>query len=523
MNIHDGESISVWLDTHEMSQFSSLAEDLEVDVCIVGGGIGGLTTAYLLMKEGKSVCVLESFELGSGQTGRTTAHFVNALDDRFFELEKYFGRKGAILAAVSHTAAVDRVEKIVSEEKIDCEMARVPGYLFAQNDSRQDVLVKEVDAARRSGLVEARLVERCPFDSFDSGPAILFPNQLELHPLKYIDGLAKCIVQGGGRIFTQTHVVDLKGGKDAFVKTKNGFVVRCSAVVVATNSPINDRFAIHTKQAAYRTYVLGFRVAKGRVAKGLYWDTLDPYHYLRTVPYDDQHEILLIGGEDRKTGQDHYPADRFQTLEEWARERFPMAQDVLYRWSGQVMEPIDSLAFLGHNPFDRDNVYVMTGDSGNGMTHTTVGAILIVDQIMGRKNRWEDIYDPSRKTLRATAEFLRENGNVAAQYTDWLKAHPKGALEHLPRNEGIVVRDGARLIAAYRNENGEIETCSATCTHLGAVVSWNAVEKSWDCPAHGSRFDCHGRAIEGPACKNLKKIESVAFPSRGILQERETE
>lgn len=505
--LRDGETLSVWVDTCQMPRFTSLEENFDVDVCVVGGGIGGLTAAYLLMKAGKSVCVLESFEIGSGQTGRTTAHFVNAVDDRYFDLEKLFGEKGARTVAASHTAAIDKVESIVKAEKIECDLARVNGYLFAQGDSRHDVLIQEIDAARRAGLTGAQLVERCPLKGFDSGAAIQFPYQLELHPLKYLAGLANCITKGGGKIFTHTHVVNLEGGVDAFVTTEDGIKVTCDSIVVATNSPINDLFALHTKQAAYRTYVLGFKVAKGSIPKGLYWDTLEPYHYIRTVPFDENSEILLIGGEDHKTGQEVHPEHRFEALKLWAQNRFPEAQEIVYQWSGQVLEPVDSLAFLGHNPMDRDNVYVITGDSGNGMTHTTVGAMLITDQILERRNSGERIYEPSRKTLRATGEFLKENGNAAAQYTEWFKAHPRSALNTLPPDEGVVIREGLQLVACYKNKAGQIEACSATCTHLGAVVTWNNVEKSWDCPAHGSRFDCHGQVVEGPACKSLKKVE----------------
>ena len=515
--LYNGESLSLWIDTVEMPKFAPLEDNLETEVCIVGGGIAGLTTAYLLMKEGKKVCLLESFELASGQTGRTTAHFVNALDDRFFDLEKYFGEDGAKKAAESHTAAINLVERIVKKENIDCNLERLDGYLFAKDDPRPDVLINELDAARRAGL-EVQILERAPIAGFNTGPALRFQNQMQLHPLKYLSGLVTALIDGGVRIFTHSHVTEVKGGKDAYVKTAL-HKINCDAVVVATNAPINDMFAIHTKQAAYRTYVLGFDITPGSIPKALFWDTLDPYHYFRLAKDREGKDIILVGGEDRKTGQDDYPEDRYKNLEYWAREHLPMVRDLRYQWSGQVLEPVDSLGFLGHNPADRDNVYVITGDSGNGMTHTTIGAMIITDQIMKRKNSWEKLYDPSRKSLRATKEFLKENINAATQYKDWFRPESKAELNTLKPDHGIIIRDHGKLIAAYKAKDGTVSYCSAVCTHLGGVVSWNEAEKSWDCPVHGSRFDCHGNAIEGPAFKALEKIDRDKIENEPVKEE----
>ncbi|MBC7742309.1 MAG: FAD-dependent oxidoreductase [Bdellovibrionaceae bacterium] len=505
-SLHPGETLSLWLDTEEMPQFSKLQQDLRVDVCIIGGGIGGITTAYLLMKEGKKVCLLESFEIGSGQTGRTTAHFSNALDDRYYEIERLHGQEGARLAAQSHTAAQDAVEKIVREEKIDCHLERLNGYLFASDDD-QEVLQKEFDAAHRAGL-GIQFLNRAPLQSFDTGPCLRFPRQLQLHPLKYLSALTKIFVERGGQVFTHTHVTNVESGKIAKVKTSDGFTVSCNSLVVATNTPINDLFAIHTKQVPYRSYVVGFQIPKDSVPKGLFWDTLNPYHYVR-IEQGETEDILIVGGEDHKTGQEEHPELCFTRLENWARQKFPMITNTAYSWSGQVMEPIDGLGYLGHNPMDRNNVYVITGDSGQGMTHCTIGGLLITDQIMGRANPWEQLYNPGRISVRATGEYLKINANVAAQYREWFSAKPRPELHTLHRGEGTVFRDGLRMVAAYKTTSGQVEFMSAACTHLAGVVNWNNVEKSWDCPCHGSRFDCHGKVLEGPATQALKPLDDV--------------
>ncbi|MBL7557932.1 MAG: FAD-dependent oxidoreductase [Bdellovibrionaceae bacterium] len=502
--VHPEESVSLWSATVEMPEFLPLREDVLVDVCVVGGGMAGLSAAYLLMKEGKSVCVLESFELGSGQTARTTAHFSNALDDRYFEIEKIHGRDGARLAFESHTAAIQKVADIVRAENIECDFEYVNGYLFQDDRNTEDTLKNEYEACQRIGMKDV---------VFADGNSLCFPRQVQLHPLKYLRRLAELISNGGGQIYTHSFAEKFQGGKNSFVKTRDGFNVRCQSIVVATNTPINDLLAIHTKQYAYRSYVLAFEIPKGKIENALYWDTEDPYHYIRL----ESDTVLIVGGEDHKTGQESHPEQCYQRLERWARQRYDFAGAILYRWSGQVMEPMDALGFLGRNPGDYDNVFVITGDSGNGMTHVTIGAMLITDQIMGRKNDWENLYSPSRISLRATSTFLKENINTAAQYADWVTTKSAESLGDLPFGEGRVFRDGLQLVAAYRNDNGAYHTVSAVCPHLGGVVSWNTVEKSWDCPCHGSRFDCHGKVIEGPAVSDLKSVDYV---EPAVLTER---
>lgn len=508
MTARHGESVSVWFDHNTMPPRIPLNQDFKTDVCIIGGGIAGLTTAYLLMKEGKKVCVLESDELLSGQTGRTTAHFVNALDDRFFNLERFHGEDGLKLAINSHSEAIRKVEEIVRREKIDCDLKKVSGYLFSLNDENEDVLEREYEAAHKAGLVDVQRLAFSPFNNVDIGPSLHFPRQMQLHPVKYLSALANIILEGGGQIFTQSHVTEVHGGDNAFVKTVDNRIVYCSSIVVATNTPINDMFAIHTKQAAYRTYVLGFKILKGSFPDALVWDTLDPYHYIR-VEHQEDTDILIVGGEDHKTGQEDHPERCYRKLEAWARKHISFLGEIAYQWSGQIMEPVDGLAYLGRNPMDEENVYIITGDSGNGMTHCTIGAMLITDQIMGRENPWEKLYSPSRVSLMAAKEYIRENLNVAVQYTDWLDPKFKNHIEALTPDGGIVFRKAGKMVAAYKNESGEIEYMSAVCPHLAGIVSWNKAEKSWDCPCHGSRFDCHGKVIEGPAISGLKPAQDI--------------
>jgi len=267
---------------------------------------------------------------------------------------------------------------------------------------------------------------------------------------------------------------------------------------------VNDWVTIHTKQAAYRTYVIGLTVPSRTLPKALYWDTPDPYHYVRLQELPE-HDVLIVGGEDHKTGQADDAEARFQRLEEWTRERFPAAGEVAFQWSGQVMEPTDGLAFIGRNP-GNNNTYVVTGDSGNGMTHGTIAGMLLSDLILGRLNPWEQLYDPSRVSLRAAGEFAKENLNVVAQFADYATGGDVAHVEDIAPGTGALLRDGLSKIAAYKDSTGKVHKCSAVCPHLGCIVDWNSVEQTWDCPCHGSRFDPFGKVLNGPANQGLEPV-----------------
>ena len=497
----NGRTTSVWMATAPMPQESVLTADTRADVCIVGAGIAGLTTAYLLAKSGKKVIVLDDGPTAGGETCRTTAHLVSALDDRFYHLERLHGRDGARLAAESHAAAIDRIERIIEDESISCDFVRLDGYLFVPAGDDPKQLDDELDAVTRAGLDVSR-VDRAPISTFDTGPALKFARQGQFHVLKYLRGVADAARREGAQIFNGTHADRIEGGQDARVETSRG-VVRANAIVVATNSPVNDLVAIHTKQAAYRTFVVGARVRRGSVPQILLWDTPDPYHYVRIQRVSDGDDVLIVGGEDHKTGQNDDGEERFRRLEEWTRQRFPQAQAFEFRWSGQVMEPIDGLALIGRNPLDSDNVYVATGDSGNGMTHGTIAGMLLTDLIMGRQNPWEHLYDPSRKTLAAAKDFVNENVNVVAQYADLVTPGDVSDLSEIAPGHGAIVRRGADKVAVYRDEGGALHERSAFCTHLGCVVRWNSLERTWDCPCHGSRFRTDGNVVNGPAIRGL--------------------
>ncbi|MGN6513355.1 MAG: FAD-dependent oxidoreductase [Lysobacteraceae bacterium] len=508
----EGGTTSLWMATATPPAFAPLREDARADVCVVGAGIAGLTTAYRLALQGRDVVVLEERDLCGGQTARTTGHLCSALDDRYFELEERFGADGARLAAQSHATAVDAIQDIARSERIECAFERVDGYLVrGVGDRREDVLERELAAARRAGLGVERVAE-APDAFARFGPALRFPDQARFHALRYLGGLAAAVVRHGGRIHCGTRVEDVQGGRGAGVATAAGPAVRADAVVVATHVPFIDRLAVHTKQAAYRTYVLALRIARDAVPDALLWDTLDPYHYVRIADAGDG-PWLLVGGEDRKSGQDDAPRVHFRELEAWTREHFPMAGPVGYCWSGHIIEPVDGLAFIGRNPGLADNVFIATGDSGNGLTHGTIAGLLLADLVAGRGSPWEALYAPNRKPTHALAEYVQENANFVPYYGELLGPGAHEDFDALVPGEAAVIRHHLGKVAAWRDTGGLLHLHSATCPHLGCVVHWNPVEHSWDCPCHGSRFDAHdGSVLNGPADRGLTPLNPALHP-----------
>lgn len=504
----NGASLSYWMTSADMPALEPLAGTTQAEVCVIGGGIAGLSTAYLLAREGQRVLLVEALEqLGCGETGRTTAHFMPP-DNRYCALEESFGTDNARMVAQSFQAATDQVESIVSTQEIECGFERLPGYLYCLPGQDAGILERELDAAARASVAVERL-DHVPDLPFDTGPCIRFPRQAQFHPLRYLAGLARECQRLGVRMHCSTRASSLSGNAHAQVVGTDRGDIRAGAVVVATNTPFNDRVVMHTKQSGYRTYVLGLEVPRDSLPRMLLWDTGDPYCYVRLAPGQahDATDLLLVGGADHKVGQEPNPETRWHLLEAWARKHFPMAGKLTHQWSGQVMEPADGLAFFGRNPMDEGRVFVITGDSGTGMTHCTAGAMAVTDMILDRPNAWADLYNPARKATHALGEFVKEQANTLAQYKDLLTGGEVNDVNEIRPGEGAVIRQGTTKLAVYRDEASALHVRSAICTHLGCVVNWNSAERSWDCPCHASRFDIDGQVLHGPAVQRLEAGE----------------
>jgi glycine/D-amino acid oxidase-like deaminating enzyme/nitrite reductase/ring-hydroxylating ferredoxin subunit len=402
----------------------------------------------------------------------------------------------------SHRAAIDWIESFVAREGLDCDFRRLDGYLMLGDRQDPSILERELAAADRAGIDGVEHVGSIMLGVGPQRPALRFSGQAEIHPLRYLAALALGVQREGGIIFTGAHVERIEKAPTRVI-AQGGHEVRCAAVVVATNAPISPRVTLHSKLSAHRTYVVGLALPRGIAPPALFWDTERPYHYMRKLHRDGASEdIILVGGGDHRTGQSDDGAQRYAELEMWARERFPEAGELRYHWSGQILEPVDGLAYIGQ--VDRDEpMLVATGDSGHGITHGTIAGMLIGAILAGRESPWRKLYDPHRLNFRSLPALARENLNTFGQYRGWLSSADVDDVSHIPRQSGAVLRRGLKRIAAFRDAEGQLHMRSAVCPHLGGVVQWNSSEESWDCPCHGSRFDALGRVICGPANSDL--------------------
>jgi glycine/D-amino acid oxidase-like deaminating enzyme/nitrite reductase/ring-hydroxylating ferredoxin subunit len=502
-----GKTATAWTGVN-VFKARPLDEELDVDVCVLGAGVAGLTTAYRLASEGLSVVVLEAGELGVGETARSTAHLSTALGQRYRVLEDLHGEPAARLIFESHAAAITFVEEVVRDEELDCGFSRLNGYLFWPSDADLRALDEEQAACDRAGA-HAQKLESSPIPSWNSGPCLKFSGQAQLDPLRYLSGLARSVTRLGAKIFTRSRG-EILPGPGLRVRAAKG-LIKARFVVVATNSPVDDGLAFTTRQAAYRTYALSAEAPPAAFPEPLLlWDTLDPYHYARLIPAEGEGTIsqLIVGGEDHKVGHANDARERWDRLEAWARARFPMLGAVSRRWSGQVQESADGIGFAGRHPGEERAVFVITGDCGNGMTHGTLGAILVADLIQGRANDWAAVYDPARLTAGAAQEMAAENLDSMSTYLRYASGGDADSEDAIPPGCGAVVRRGMAPVAVYRGEDGELVERSAICPHMGGLVCWNQGERTWDCPAHGSRFSPSGEPVCGPANEALGTPEN---------------
>ena len=475
----------------------------DCDVIVVGAGIAGLTTALCLLREGRQVLIVDRDGVGAGETLRTSAHLASALDDRFSVLARYHGRDGARLAASSHAAAIDWIGTLAAGDPA-CGFRRIPGYLFAC-DGDDASLEREGDAAARAGL-PVELLRDGVAGLPALGPALRFESQARISIGGYLLHLARSVRQAGAR-FLRAEATAIEGGERPSVELRDGTRLRAQAVVSAANVPFHRTGVAWLKQAAYRTYVVAGHAPRDAIPDALYWDNGDPYHYVRLLDDPGADEVrVLVGGEDHKVGQDDDP-ESYVRLQAWARRHFPSITHFTAAWSGQILEPADGLAFAGADP-GHDNVYLVTGDSGNGLTHGTLGALLLCDLIQGRDNPWAELYDPARRRWASAGPFLRENLNSGSQYRDWIAPADIDNVADLTPGNGAVIRRGLRRIAVYRDGEGRLHAHDARCTHMGCVVRWSREEKSWDCPCHGSRFEAvTGAILNGPASEPLARCD----------------
>ena len=388
----------IWHANAARPQFSPLPGPASADVCVIGAGIAGLSTAYMLQRARKSVIVIDALGIGAGASGRSSAHFLPP-DERYFEIERNAGAVRVQLVADSYRQAINCVQSIVRTERIECEFERLDAFQVSPNRLWNDTLEREYAVTSRLGL-DVRRLERVPGLGFDTGPCLRFANQAQFHPLKYLNGLARGIVRMGGQIFGATRALGVAGDNEVQHVQTEGGAIAVAAVVMATNTRIDGG-------SPAQSYVVAVRVPRDALPRLLLWGTGAPCYYVRLAngPAGANYELLIVRGQDSIPGDATHAQQRYDTIETWIRLRFTMAGMVDYRWSGEVTETAAAAPLLARHAPERENVYAIHADSGNGMTSCTAGAIVVSDLILGHKNPWTALYLPGRGPVQRSGDF----------------------------------------------------------------------------------------------------------------------
>jgi glycine/D-amino acid oxidase-like deaminating enzyme/nitrite reductase/ring-hydroxylating ferredoxin subunit len=493
---------SAWLATRpEPRPFPALDEDVRADVAVLGGGIVGITTALLLREAGLDVVLLEADRLAHGVSGHTTAKVTSQHGLVYARLRARFGAEGARTYAEANQAALEWIADRVASDAIECDFRRRPAYAYVTSERARGKLEDEARAANEAGL-PARLAEIIPLP-FDVEAAVRFDNQAEFHAGRYLGALTDSLAATGARVYEHTRAVEVINDGDRVVKTPGGDVT-AGHVVVATHYPFLDRSLAFARVSPQRSYAILCRIA-GAPPEGMFISGDSPSRSVRAVPLEGE-ELLLVGGEGHKPGTGGDTRVRYRRLEAFAREHWDV-RSVDYRWSAQDNTTLDGVPYVGPlTPWD-DRVLMATGFAKWGMTGGTAAAMILADRVQDKENAWAGLFDPSRLTLRASARrFLTENAEVGLRFVgDRLTKPGLRSLDELGPGEGDIVRHDGERVAAFRDDDGTVTAVSAVCTHLGCQVNFNAAERSWDCPCHGSRFAVDGSVLHGPAVHRLER------------------
>ena len=487
----------IWKETASPTTYPRLDGDRSAEAVVVGAGIAGLTTAVELAEAGVEVVVLEADRIGAGATSRSTAKVTSQHGLVYADLLDRFGEDVARPYARANQAAVEAVADRCARMDVDPQFRRQPAYTYLSEHDSEDRVEAEAETARRLGL-PASYVESVPL-SFESGGAVRFDDQGQFNPHRYLVGLAGQLVDAGGEIYEQTRAVDLStaGGDSPSVETESGTVTG-DAVVVASHFPFADRGAYFARMRPKRSYVIAVRVGD-EVPDGMFYRQSDPYRSIRSHTLDGE-ELLLVGGQNHKTGHATNTEERYGRVARFARRHFDV-ESIASRWSTQDYVTIDQVPYIGQLGAVDDDLYVATGFGGWGMSNGTAAGMMLADAVRGQENPWLSAFEPKR--LAGLRDALSLNAHSTSELVHgWIDSLSSGDDVPSP-GEARVVRQGGRPVAISRDEDGTARAVSAVCTHMGCIVEWNDAEKSWDCPCHGSRFDQSGEVIEGPAGADL--------------------
>ena len=494
-----------WRKTAKLPSFPKLEQDLQVDIAIVGGGITGLTSAYLLAKAGAKVAVIEAGSILNGTTGHTTAKLTAQHGLIYDELINHIGEDKARLYYQANYDAMQFVKNMVKEQQIDCDLTEEDAYIYTNSDKELEKLINEFKAYEKLGVVGGEYVSEIPIP-VEAKAAVVMRSQAQYHPLKFLKHLVEAFTEMGGQIYENTTAVDMEEGSEPVVTTRDDHRVRCNQLIISSHFPFYDLKGFYfSRMTPERSYVLAVKTEK-EFPGGMYINAEQPTRSLRYTDWNGE-KIILFGGDSHKVGHKTNTHQYYEALEAFANETFGV-KEIPFRWSAQDPVPFDKIPFVGQYSVNTENIFVATGYRKWGMTNGINAALLLSDLILKRDNPYKDVFDPQR--FNADPElrkFISTNAHIAKMLVKGKMERPSTQTQSLGNDEGATVTVNGKRAGAYRDENGELHIVDTTCTHMGCELEWNNGERTWDCPCHGSRFSYKGDVVEGPAELPLKKVD----------------
>jgi glycine/D-amino acid oxidase-like deaminating enzyme/nitrite reductase/ring-hydroxylating ferredoxin subunit len=498
---------SYWMVSTETRDHPALSEDITVDVAVVGAGIAGISVAAEIAHTGRSVALLEAGRIAAGVTGGTTAKVSVLHGAVYHHLTETLGAETAESYATSQTLALEHVAATAARLGVDCELEQQPAYVYTESTDEVDMLRAEAEAARRAGLAATFTQDTgLPFPVAGS---VRVEDQMVFHPRKYLRAVAEDYVAEGGLIFENTRVVDLSEGSPCTLTTEAGHRVSARDVVVTTHYPVFDRSMMFARLTPTREFAVAGVVDDSSDPRAMYISTGKDMRSVRGAPYDGR-RLLIATGAPFTPGDSRAP-DHLERLTTWLTDRFPV-DEVRFTWAAQDNSSGDKVPFIGPLHPGAGHAWVATGFGGWGMTNGVLAGLLLRDLLEGRPPSWARIYDPRRvhplleaKTVVSTG--ARSVAGLAANMGSRLgaKLDQVRSGDDLGPGQAGIVSDSEGDWATYVDDAGNRHAVSPSCTHMGCLVSFNGVEKAWECPCHGSRFSLDGAVLQGPATKPLRR------------------